>query len=83
MKGIYDEATDLLASGVTAEQLLAFRPSDEAQRRFEELIAREKRDGLLAEESEELDRMMEVNRILSLAKAKARLRLNQRAAAGE
>jgi hypothetical protein len=73
MSTLYDEAIDLIARGHTTEELLAFKPSPEAQARFEDLIAREKCEGLTAEESEELDRMMELYRMLTLAKSRARL----------
>jgi hypothetical protein len=39
------------------------------------LIHKEKTEGLLPEEREELDRVMEIERVLSLAKARARARL--------
>lgn len=75
MKNAYDEAIDFLAGGVTPESLVAFQPSAEAKARFESLIAKEKGHGLLPEETEELDRMMEIDRLMTLAKAKARLNL--------
>ncbi len=80
MNTIYDEAMDLLAGGYTPEQLIAFKVSEEASRRFEELIAREKSEGLLPEETAELDRMMEIERVLSRAKAQARVMLKAKAA---
>ncbi len=76
MNSIYDEVTDFLSAKL-AEELVAFRPSEAAQDRFEELIAREKREGLLPEETAELDRTIEANRFLSMAKAKAILKLSQ------
>ena len=76
MNSIYDEVTDFLSARL-AEELVAFTPSEAAQDRFEELIAREKREGLLPEETAELDRMVEANRFLSMAKAKAILKLSQ------
>jgi hypothetical protein len=79
---LYEEAIDLIARGVTSEALVAFQPSEAANLRFEDLIAREKHEGLLPEETEELDRMMEINRVLSLAKAKARLHLRASTQAG-
>lgn len=75
MKSAYDEAIDFFAGGVTPEALVAFQPSAEACARLEALIAREKTVGLLPEEVEELDRMMEIERFMSLAKAKARKNL--------
>jgi hypothetical protein len=82
MTKFHEEAIDLIAKGVTPEALVAFKASDEANLRFEELIAREKTEGLLPEETEELDLMMEINHILSLAKARARLHLLSQAGAG-
>jgi hypothetical protein len=77
MTTFYNEATDFLAAGMTPEELLAFRPSMDASRRFEELVAKEKHEGLLPDEADDLERMMEIERVLSLVKAKARLRLSQ------
>jgi len=74
MISAYDEAIEFLAQGMTAEQLLGFQPSAEASARFEWLIAKEKSEGLLPAEREELDRVMEVERVLGLAKARARAR---------
>lgn len=73
----YDEAIEFLAGGMTPQELVAFKPSAEASARFEWLIYKEKTEGLLPEESEELDRVMEIERVLSLAKARARARLRQ------
>ena len=72
MTTAYDEVIGFIARGLTPGELLSFRPSDEASARFENLIRKEKAVGLLPEEREELDRTMEAERVLSLAKAKAR-----------
>ncbi len=72
MTTAYDEVIGFIARGLTPGELLRFRPSDEACARLEHLIRKEKADGLLPEEREELDRTMEAERVLSLAKAKAR-----------
>ncbi len=69
----YDEAIEFLAGGMTPAELLAFRPSPAASERFEQLISKEKSEGLLPEEHQELERTMEVERVLTLAKARARL----------
>lgn len=75
MTSAYDEAIEFLAAGMSPQDLLAFQPSPEASERFEELIRKEKSEGLLPEEREELERTMEVERVLTLAKARARARL--------
>lgn len=76
MTAAYNEVIDFLAGGVTPEQLVAFRPSPESARRFEELIQKEKTEGLLPDETEELNRMMEVERVMSLVKVRARAKLS-------
>ena len=75
MTSAYDEAIEFLAGGMTPDELLAFKPSLASSERFEELIGREKAEGLLPEEREELERAMEIERVLTLAKARARARL--------
>lgn len=76
MTTAHEDVIEFLAQGMTPHELVAFRPSVEASERFEWLIRKEKSDGLLREEREELDRAMEVERVLSLAKARARARLS-------
>jgi len=61
------------AGGFTTEDLLSFRPSEEHQRRFEELIAREKFGGLDPEAADELDGMMEAYHVITRAQSEARL----------
>jgi len=70
-----------LADGFSTEQLLAFRPPEEYERRFEELIAREKKGGLPADESAELEGMMEAYHVMTLAQSQARLSQMQKSAA--
>ena len=69
----YFEIIDFIAAGTTPEVVVRFRPSPESQRRVEELIEREKTGGLSGEEKAELDHFMELEHILRMAKAKARL----------
>jgi hypothetical protein len=78
MPAAYDEAIDFLAGGMTPEQLVAFKPSAAACERLEFLIRKEKTDGLLPDELGELNYMMEIEHVLSLAKAVARQKLAQR-----
>jgi hypothetical protein len=55
-----------------------FRPAAAAQARVVELLEREKESQLSAEESAELDRFVELEHILRVAKARARLILAAR-----
>ncbi len=80
MNTIHQEVGGFLFSTLTPEQVLAYKPSEEAEVRLEELIARDKRDGLLPDERNELDRMVESTRLLMMAKADAMVKISERPA---
>ncbi len=67
----YLEFIDFIAGGTTPEQIIAFRPSDVAQRRLEELILREKENTLSPDEQTELEYFYQLEHILRVAKARA------------
>lgn len=75
----YDEIVDFLAAGITPDTLVAFRPSDQATRRVEGLVAKSKDGTISIEEQSELDDYLQLEHILILAKARARqhIRLEQ------
>jgi hypothetical protein len=68
----YFEIVDFIAAGTTPGSVVHFRPSPEAQQRVSALSEREQETGLSPEEKAELDRFMELEHILRMAKAKAR-----------
>ncbi len=68
----YNEIVDFIASGTTPRSVADFRASEATRRRVAELIELEKTDSLSAEERSELDRFLELEHIMRLAKAKAR-----------
>ena len=67
----YDKFLDFLVEKATPEEILALRPSDEAQQRAEELTERNKAGVLTSEEAVELQQMIEFDEWVSLLKAKA------------
>jgi hypothetical protein len=69
----YIEMIDFIASGATSRDVAQFRPSPQAQQRAAELIEREKGNGLAADEKSELDYYLQLEHILRMAKARARL----------
>jgi len=73
----YEEIADFIASGPTPENVLSFQPSQGAKDHIAELLRKQKTDGLAIEEKEALSHYLEVEHIMRLAKAKARLRLGQ------
>jgi hypothetical protein len=75
---IYLELVDFVAAGTTPEAVANFRLSAEAQQRASELVQRERESQLTPEESAELAHFLELEHILRVAKAKARLILANR-----
>jgi Rad3-related DNA helicase len=68
----YEEIIDFIASGTTPKNVIAFRPSAEAQERVADLLSREKEGQLSLEEKSELDRYLQLEHLMRLAKARAR-----------
>jgi hypothetical protein len=75
---IYLELVDFVAGGTTPQDVVNFRPSAEAQQRVRELIERERESRLTPEEAAELTHFLELEHILRMAKARARLILANR-----
>lgn len=67
----YVELVNFIVDVAPAE-LIAFRPSDETQRRVTDLVSREKTSGLSSDETSELDHFLEIEHVMRLAKARAR-----------
>lgn len=71
----YEEIIDFIAAGTTPRNVIAFRPSEAAKARVAELIQREKTLGLSPEETSELTYYLQLEHIMRLAKARARVHL--------
>lgn len=74
----YDDIVDLFARGTPPEEIVRFRPSRKAQNRACDLLARSKTHELTAEETEELDRLGDLEHLVQLVKARARLYLDRK-----
>jgi hypothetical protein len=68
---VYDEFLEYLTSKATPEEILAFKASDSAQRRADELTERNKEGTLAADEVVELEQMLRFNRLVTALKTKA------------
>lgn len=71
---IYDEIAEFIAN-MDPVKVIQFKVSPPIQERFEELLDKEKNEGLTPEEKSELDRIMVIDHIISLAKIRARRQL--------
>jgi len=67
----YEQVLDFLAGSPSAQEIINFRPSREAQRRFSELVEINRQRPLTLAESEELDHYIRIDQMVSLLKAKA------------
>jgi hypothetical protein len=72
----YEQVLDFLVESPAPQEIIAFRPSAAVQRRFNELLALNRERELTAAEEEELDHYIQIDRMMSLLKAKAYRRLD-------
>ena len=77
---LYEQVLEFLAGSPSVHEIVGFRPSDTAQRRFSELLVLNRERELTGEEEEELDHYMQIDRMMSLLKAKAYRRLDSQMA---
>ncbi len=70
---VFNEVIDFLVSGPTASQIIAYKVSPEAQARLEELLDKNREEGLTPAESAELDTYEQISHVFILLKARARL----------
>jgi hypothetical protein len=75
---IYTQLVEHLAKTATPEEILAFKISEDAQQRADELLERNNEGELTPDESHELQQMLEFERMMTVLKAKALVALKQR-----
>jgi hypothetical protein len=71
----YEEFVVFLAGGTTPQGVIDFRPSNETNARVVDLIRRQKTSSLSPDETAELNHYLQIEHIMRLAKARARLLL--------
>lgn len=67
-----EEVINFIAAGRTPSEIIGFHPSEEARARVYDLVAREKKGRLSAEETAELDDYIRLEHLMRLTKAGAR-----------
>lgn len=68
---VYDEMARLMAAGMKTEELIAYEIPASFTERYEVLVAKEKEGHIREEEKHELDALLMVNHIISMAKLMA------------
>jgi hypothetical protein len=69
----YEEVIAFIAAGISPDRVMTFHPSAAVKERVQQLIQEEKTTGLSSEEQSELDHYMQLEHIMRLATAKARI----------
>lgn len=72
---LFDEITDFLAGAPSMEAILAYQPSAELTQRLHHLLDKNTEAVITSDERAELDEFLRLNDLLSMLKAKTRLRL--------
>jgi hypothetical protein len=72
---LFDEITDFLLLRPTPEQIISFQASELLNERLHELLDKNREEGLNSEESAELESFLKIGHLLTILKAKARLKL--------
>ncbi len=70
----FEEIVQFIADAAGAERLSAFRPSAAAESRVSELLAKQQEETLTPKEREELQLFVQLDHVMSLAKARAQAR---------
>jgi hypothetical protein len=69
----YDELVDFFARGSSSVEILRFHPSQSAQQRATYLLERNRKGELSEDEAEELERFGQLEHLMQLVKARARV----------
>lgn len=68
---VYQEMVDFLISSPTLEQVIAFKISDSAQERLEELLDKNREEELTQDERTELETYLQFSHLMTQLKARA------------
>ena len=74
-QSIFSEVADFLVSQPTLEEIIAYRVPPPVQQYIDDLLEKNREEGLTPEERLEMEKILAVSHLMSLAKAKARLKL--------
>lgn len=77
IRTVFGVITDFLASNPTPEAIIAYRLPEDLERRAHELLERNGEDELSFEERQEMYDFMRIDQMMSMLKAKMRLKLKK------
>lgn len=76
---LLDEITDFLVASPSPQEIIAFQTSERLNQHLHDLLDKNRESSLSSDEQIELNRFLEIGHLLTLLKAKARLKLSGRA----
>lgn len=74
-QSIYSELADFLVSQPTLNDIVAYQVPEGVQNHIDNLLEKNREEGLSADERIEMEKLLAVSHVISLAKAKARLKM--------
>jgi hypothetical protein len=74
-QSIFSEIADFLVSRPTLDDLAAYRVSEGIQQHLDDLLERNREEGLSPQDRRDLEKLLTVIQLMDLAKAKALLKL--------
>lgn len=77
---LYEAVLEFLVDSPSPQEIIDYRSPQEAQRRFSELLEANRQGALTVDQEQELDHYIQIDRMMSLLKAKAYRRLDSEAA---
>ena len=74
-QSIFSELADFMVSQPTLEEIITYRASPAFEERLHDLLEKNREEGLTPDEREEMSKFLMISHLMTLAKAKARLKL--------
>ncbi|MEL6528144.1 MAG: hypothetical protein AAFQ07_20775 [Chloroflexota bacterium] len=78
-KSIFSEIADFLVTQPSLDDLASYKVSNSIQQHLDNLLERNREEGLALQERMELEKILAVLQMMDLAKAKAQLKLANKA----
>jgi hypothetical protein len=78
-QSIFSELADFIVSQPTLDEIAAYHVPQSIQQQIDNWLEKNREQGLTLEEREQMDKIMAISHLMTLAKAKARLKLDNKA----
>jgi hypothetical protein len=78
-QSIFSDLADFIVSRPTLESIIDYRLPETLDQRIHDLLEKNREHGLTSAEREEMDKFLAMSHLMTLAKAKARLKMADKA----